>query len=96
MLSDTFSTGPTGVYAQIEQDGQTVTVVKVQDGLNASTAEVRQHLASLLGLGPNALLLVLYPEGNEPEQGPAQQLYDKYLSVNTAAVADVTWKPLSF
>jgi len=95
MLPDTFSTGPTGVYAQIEQDGQTVTVVKLQDGLNASSADIRQHLASRLGLGTGALLLVLYPEGGEPEQSPAQELYNKYLSTNTAAVADVTWKPLS-
>ncbi|OUJ75509.1 hypothetical protein [Hymenobacter crusticola] len=95
MLPDTFSTGPAGVYAQIEQDGQTVTVVKLQDGLNASPTDVRQHLASQLGLGPEALLLVLHSDGGEPEQGPAQELYNKYLSTNTAAVADVTWKPLS-
>ncbi|WP_324676308.1 hypothetical protein [Hymenobacter sp. GOD-10R] len=94
MLPDTFSTGPAGVYAQIEQDGQTVTVVKLQDGLNASPAEVRQQLAPLLGLSPEALLLVLHSDGGEPEQGPAQEMYNKYLSVNTAAVADVTWKPL--
>ncbi len=94
MSKDTFSTGPSGVYTQIEQDGQTVTVVKLQDGLPAATTELRQQLTKLLGLQPNDLLLVLRSDGSEPDQGPAQDLYDKYLSTNTAAVADVTWKPI--
>ena len=94
MTEDTFSTGPAGVFARIEQDGQHVMVVKLQDGLAASTPELRQELTSLLGLSLNDLLLVLRSDGSELEQGRAQDLYNKYLSTNTAAVADVTWKPL--
>ena len=95
MTSDTFSTGPAGVFARIEQDGQEVTVVKLQDGLRADAAELRQQLSRRLGLGADELLLVLRSDGSEPNQGAAQELYNKYLSTNTTAVADVIWQPLS-
>jgi len=95
MSNDTFSTGPAGVYTQIQQDGQCVTVVKLQDGLSATSAELRQELLARLGLGSDELLLVLRSDGSEPDQGTAQQLYDQYLSTNTAAVADVTWVPIA-
>lgn len=95
MSADTFSTGPAGVYAQIQQDGQLVTVVKLQDGLPNTSTDPRQQLMQRLHLTPNDLLLVLQSDGSEPEQGPAQELYEQYLSTNTAAVADVTWKPIN-
>lgn len=94
MTRDTFSTGPSGVYTQIKQDGQFVTVVKLQDGLPNATPELRQQLMQQLNLTPNDLLLVLRSDGSEPDQGTAQDLYDQYLSTNTAAVADVTWQPI--
>jgi hypothetical protein len=95
MSENSFSTGPAGVYAQIQQDGQKVTVVKLQDGLPNSPANLRQQLMQRLQLAPNDLLLVLQSDGSEPDQGLAQKLYDQYLSTNTAAVADVTWQPLN-
>ncbi|WP_375435682.1 hypothetical protein [uncultured Hymenobacter sp.] len=94
MSRDTFSTGPSGVYTQIKQDGQIVTVVKLQDGLPNATPELRQQLMQQLNLSANDLLLVLRSDGREPDQGTAQDLYDQYLSTNTAAVADVTWQPI--
>ncbi|MCC2546973.1 hypothetical protein LJY25_10995 [Hymenobacter sp. BT175] len=94
MTSDTFSTGPAGVFARVEQGGRHLTVVKLQDGLSNSFDDLRQQLTSRLGLGAQDLLLVLHSDGSEPEQGPAQQLYNEYLSTNTSAVADVTWEPL--
>ena len=95
MTNDTFSTGPAGVFARIEQDGQQVTVVKLQDGLRADAAALRQQVSQRLGLEDNDLLLLLRSDGSEPNQGTAQELYNKYLSTNTTAVADVTWQPLS-
>ena len=94
MSNDSFSTGPAGVYTQIQQDGQVVTVVKLQDGLSTDTAQLRQQLTQRLQLAPDDLLLVLRSDGSEPDQGTAQDLYDQYLSTNTAAVADVTWVPI--
>lgn len=93
MANDTFSAGPAGVYAHIEQDGQRVTVVKLQDGLRISPT-LTQQIGAHLGLSADALLLVLHSDGSEPDQGQAQQVYNQYLSTNTSAVADVTWKPL--
>jgi hypothetical protein len=95
MTNDTFSTGPAGVYTQIQQDGQVVTVVKLQDGLPNTSADLRQQLMQRLQLTPNDLLLILQSDGSEPEQGTAQELYEQYLSTNTAAVADVTWQPIN-
>ncbi|UYZ63234.1 hypothetical protein [Hymenobacter weizhouensis] len=94
MNTDTFSTGPAGVFARIEQDGQAVTVVKLQDGLTISPI-LTQQLRSHLNLPADALLLVLHSDGSEPAQGQAQELYSRYLSTNTAAVADVVWQPLT-
>jgi len=94
MSKASFSTGPSGVYTQIEQDGQIVTVVKLQDGLPNATSELRQQLMQRLQLTPNDLLLVLRSDGTEPDQGTAQDLYNQYLSTNTAAVADVIWRPI--
>ncbi|UOQ65328.1 hypothetical protein [Hymenobacter volaticus] len=94
MTRDTFSIGPSGVYTQIKQDGQFVTVVKLQDGLPNATPELRQQLMQQLNLTPDDLLLVLRSDGSEPDQGTAQDLYDQYLSTNTAAVADVTWQSI--
>jgi hypothetical protein len=74
MTQDTFTTGPAGVFARIEHDGQQVTVVKIQDGLPASTPELRQELTRRLHLAPQELLLVLRSNGSELEQGPAQDL----------------------
>ncbi|GAB3306295.1 hypothetical protein [Hymenobacter tenuis] len=91
--TETFSAGPAGVYTRIEQDGQQVTVVKLQDGLSIS-APLTQQLSKRLGLGPDEHLLVLHSDGSEPEQGQAQALYRQYLSTNTSAVADVVWQPL--
>lgn len=95
MSADSFSTGPAGVYTQIQQDGQVVTVVKLQDGLPNNATDLRQQLMQRLQLAPNDLLLILQSDGSEPEQGIAQELYEQYLSTNTAAVADVTWQPLN-
>jgi hypothetical protein len=94
MTEDTFSKGPAGVYTQIQQDDQVVTVVKLQDGLPNAPTEQRQQLMNRLQLTPNDLLLILQSDGSEPDQGTAQQLYEQYLSTNTAAVADVTWQPI--
>jgi len=77
MTQDTFTTGPAGVFARIEHDGQQVTVVKIQDELPASTPELRQELTRRLHLAPQ-----VRSNGSELEQGPAQDLYDKYLSTN--------------
>lgn len=89
----TFSTSPTGVFTQIEQDGQTITVVKLQDA--ATPPELHQALSQGLGLGANAPLLVLRSEGGAVlDHGQAEALYNKYLSTKTDAVSEVTWKTL--
>ena len=94
MTADTFSTGPAGVVARIQHQGQSLAVVKLQDGLHHSPA-LADQLRRLLGLAPGAPLLVLHSDGSEPDQGPAHALYHDYLSTNTSAVADVVWQPLA-
>ncbi|WP_045687871.1 hypothetical protein [Hymenobacter sp. AT01-02] len=96
MSTDTFSTGPAAVFARIEHNGQHLTVVKLQQTEGPlNTSALQQHLTTALGLAPNALLLVLPTEGGPVlGQGPAEQLYNDYLSTNTAAVVEQTWQPL--
>lgn len=95
MTADTFSTGPAGVYAQINHDGQHVTVVKLQEATLPAHGALESQLRAALGLAPEALLLVLPTEG-EPllGQGPPEQVYNNFLSTNTAAVVEQRWLPL--
>ncbi|UOQ78184.1 hypothetical protein MUN84_06210 [Hymenobacter sp. 5516J-16] len=95
MTTDTFSTGPTGVFARIEHEGQHLTVVKLQEANQPDLPALQQRLTTALGLAPDALLLVLPTEGQPLlGQGPAEQLYNHYLSTNTAAVVEQPWQPL--
>jgi hypothetical protein len=91
-----FTTIPAGVGTRIEQDGQSVIVVKLQEAYRGVPEALQQHLTSHLGLPDDALLLVLPTEGQPLiGRGRAQELYNKYLSTNTDAVSETTWKPLS-
>lgn len=93
--NDTFTTGPAGVFAHIEHHGQHLTVVKLQEAYVNNPDALQQELSTALGLAPDALLLVLPTEGGPLlGQGPAEQLYNNYLSTNTAAVVEQTWQPL--
>ncbi|TGD78969.1 hypothetical protein [Hymenobacter wooponensis] len=93
--TDTFSTGPAGVVAHIEHNGQHLTVVKLQEAYVQHPDALQQQLTSLLGMAPDALLLVLPSEGKPLlGQGPAEQLYNDFLSKNTAAVVEQPWQPL--
>lgn len=95
MTEDSFSTGPAGVYAHIEHQGQRLTVVKLQEAYASDPATLLHQLTAALGLSPAALLLVLPTEGDPLlGQGPAEELYHDYLSTNTAAVVEQTWQPL--
>lgn len=91
-----FSSGPAAVFARIEHQGQLLTVVKLQETPPQLDVEtLRQQLTSALGLSPTDLLLVLPTEGAPVlGQGPAEQLYNDFLSTNTAAVVEQTWEPL--
>jgi hypothetical protein len=92
---DTFSTGPMGVFANIEHKGQHLTVVKLQEAYVHNPDALRQQLTSALGLRPDALLLILPSEGAPLlGQGPAEDLYNNFLSTNTAAVVEQRWQPL--
>ncbi|SNC74968.1 hypothetical protein SAMN06265337_2638 [Hymenobacter gelipurpurascens] len=94
--TDTFSTGPAGVVAQIEHDGQHLTVVKLQEAYIQQPAALEQYLRNRLGLSSDALLLVLPSEGAPLlDQSPAEQLYNHFLSTNTAAVVEQPWQPLT-
>ncbi|UOQ52897.1 hypothetical protein [Hymenobacter cellulosivorans] len=86
---------PAGVFARIEHQGQHLTVVKIQEAYPGDVAHLQQELSSALQLGPEAALLVLPIEGPPIiSQGRAEQLYNDYLSTNTAAVAEQTWQPI--
>jgi hypothetical protein len=94
--TDTFSTGPAGVVAHIEHNGQHLTVVKLQEAYIQKPAALEQYLLNRLGLPADALLLVLPSEGAPLlGQGAAEQLYNDFLSKNTAAVAEQPWQPLA-
>ncbi|TGE10335.1 hypothetical protein [Hymenobacter fodinae] len=57
---------------------------------------LEQYLRNRLGLSADALLLVLPTEGAPLlGQGPAEQLYNDFLSKNTAAVVEQPWQPLT-
>ncbi|MET4106538.1 hypothetical protein [Hymenobacter sp. UYP22] len=95
MTADTFSTGPAGVYAHIEHQGQRVTVVKLQEAFLTEASTLESQLRSALGLAAHELLLVLPTEGAPLlGQGPAEQIYNDFLSTNTAAVVEQRWLPL--
>jgi hypothetical protein len=94
--TDTFSTGPAGVVAQIEHNNQHLTVVKLQEAYVQQPAALEQYLLNRLGLPADALLLVLPSEGGPLlGQGAAEELYNNFLSTNTAAVVEQPWKPLA-
>ncbi|SFP83276.1 hypothetical protein [Hymenobacter arizonensis] len=103
MLQDTdsnnkgsFSTGPAGVFAAVEHRGQQLTVVKLQETSVRQPAALEPFLRERLGLPADALLLVLPSEGAPLlGQGPAEQLYNDFLSTNTAAVVEQPWQPLT-
>ncbi|QJX45832.1 hypothetical protein HMJ29_02320 [Hymenobacter taeanensis] len=93
--TDNFSTGPAGVFAHIEHEGQHLTVVKLQEAYVHNPEALQQQLTQELGLASNALLLVLPSEGKPLlGQGPAEELYNNFLSKNTAAVVEQPWQPL--
>ncbi|WP_139925944.1 hypothetical protein [Hymenobacter sp. DG01] len=95
MEPENFSTGPAGVFAQIEHKGQNLTVVKLQEAYADDPATLLHQLTAALGLSPAALLLVLPSEGKPLlGEGPAEDLYNDFLSTNTAAVVEQTWQPL--
>ena len=86
---------PAGVFARIEHQGQALTVVKIQEAYQGDVAHLHQELSTALELGPDAPLLVLPIEGPPLlSQGQAEQLYNDYLSTNTAAVAEQRWQPI--
>lgn len=86
---------PAGVFARIEHKGQPLTVVKIQEAYEGDVAHLQQELSKALQLGPNAALLVLPIEGRPlVSQGQAEQLYNDFLSTNTAAVVEQTWQPI--
>ena len=92
----TFSTGPAGVFARIEHHGQPLTVVKLQESYVQQPAALEPFLRQRLDLPAEALLLVLPSEGGPLlGQGPAEQLYNDFLSKNTAAVVEQPWQPLT-
>lgn len=94
--TDTFSTGPAGVFAHIEHEGQRLTVVKLQEAYIQQPAALEQYLRNRLGLSADDLLLVLPTEGAPLlGQGSAEQLYNHFLSTNTAAVVEQPWQPLA-
>jgi hypothetical protein len=94
--TDTFSTGPAGVVAHIEHRGQHLTVVKLQEAYVQQPAALQQYLTNRLGLSADALLLVLPTEGAPLlGQGAAEELYNDFLSTNTAAVVEQPWQPLA-
>lgn len=93
--TDTFSTGPAGVVAHIEHEGQQLTVVKLQEAYVQQPTALGQYLRNRLGLSSDGRLLVLPSEGAPLlGQGPAEQLYNHFLSTNTAAVVEQPWQPL--
>ncbi|TGE22946.1 hypothetical protein [Hymenobacter metallicola] len=86
---------PAGVFARIEHNGQPLTVVKIQESYEGDVARLQQELSAALGLGGQEALLVLPTEGRPlVDQGGAEQLYNDFLSTNTAAVAEQTWQPV--
>jgi hypothetical protein len=94
--TDSFSTGPAGVFAHIEHNGQQLTVVKLQETYVQQPAALETFLRQRLGLPSEALLLVLPSEGAPLlGQGAPEQLYNDFLSKNTAAVVEQPWQPLT-
>ncbi|MCB2378126.1 hypothetical protein LGH70_11065 [Hymenobacter sp. BT635] len=86
---------PAGVFARIEHQGQPLTVVKIQEVYEGDAAQLQRELSTALHLSPNAPLLVLPIEGGPLiNQGQAEQLYNDFLSTNTAAVAEQPWQPI--
>lgn len=86
---------PAGVFARIEHQGQPLTVVKIQEAYEGDVNQLQQELRTALALGPGAALLVLPIEGRPLlSQNQAEQLYNDYLSTNTAAVAEQPWQPI--
>ncbi|OON69073.1 hypothetical protein B0919_10205 [Hymenobacter sp. CRA2] len=89
------ATVPPAVFARIDHAGQPLTVVKLQEAYTGDNSQLGPQLAAALGLSADALLLVLPTEGQPLiGQGRAEQVYNEYLSTNTAAVAEQTWQPL--
>lgn len=88
------ATIPPAVFARISHQGQELTVVKLQEAYRGDAGALEQ-LPARLGLPATAPLLVLPTEGGPLlARANAEQLYNDYLSTNTAAVAEQTWQPL--
>ena len=86
---------PAAVFAHLQHQGQSLTVVKLQEAYAGEAAALSQQLSSALGLEASAPLLVLPAEGGPLlDQGGAAELYHDFLSTVTDAVSQQRWQPL--